>query len=1142
MALLSKLTVRFDAQTGAFITDMKRAAKQTKSTGTQMKNVLAAAGTAVAAGFAISAKKAAEFETAMAEVSTLVDTSVTDMNELKQSVLDVSREMGGNAKENASALYQIISAGAEAGAESTALLTAANKLAVGGVTDVATAADGLTTVMNAYGMETHEAAQTTDIMFATMKAGKTTIGELSAAYGTVVTLAATAGVSFEELSAATASLTKVGLTTSQSMTALQGVLAAVAKGSQQSLKMAKELGIEFSISAIKSKGFANFLGEVQEKSGGSAEKLSKLFGRVEGLTAVLALGANGGEEFYTVLEDIQRATGATDEAFLKMSQTAEFQFNKLKALFETIVIQIGEKFLPAINDTLEAMIALFNFIGDESTLQKQKNLYAEATASVEGYTEAVKDLTDKQEAQIQIERRLTQIMDIEGQVRALNEKANAWYRTGIVEDNYRQRAALLVERQQELYDQVVELREGLEKLPEPIQEVTDEVEELGGAAGDAKKPLEEITVEAERLAGVSMPRDLQDWFSDFTRKIDPALAKAQDFAFAQNKINEMIAADPENREMYISWLERYHQKLNEVKEDTTGPTGYIAVMEQAWQSLDSTFQSMWDNFFETGKISLDGIKDLFISTLAQMAHQAFTRPIVMQLGASMGLPGSGPLGPNNLIGGGGGLTSILGQLAMPLGIGAAIGEGGSTAEQWGSLGGSLIGTSALGWGIGALAQVSTGFATLLGGIGTQALNFIIPVIGPIVGALLGKAIGKMLTRDPEVTFQGSNFAPIEESSLFGGFDVRARGGTGPQEDPDSFAGQAIAAIRDFDDALGAIMSDSQIERIVEAMKGWRVNLKNSAVTIENVLTSRFKVVLSTFNQYAQDYVAGFDGLEDQVQALSKWVATWNAMREVLKTYVTSSLPDLLNTTADARTSGQMLSDMASELRGLFETFDGTPETMERIGTLIAQRYEGEIRYITAIDNLIQQIGTSTMRAKDRVKEIFGQGSTSKSGAELLAEARKLQRQINLASSPEEIASLFQRAQELAVQAAQAFKDGGGLGSVSGYNQVLGLLTALENSATSRANTLREMAVEEAEQLRLDAAMFAEDNNLRLDEIVLATQDTTAAVNDQTVVIDEGNAAIRDQLITVNESLAVLANEVRGKSDRDVIREELRPVS
>ena len=248
MASIAKLVVSLGANTASFETDMKRAGKiseremrklerQAKQLNDKWNRNFKMAGLAVAGGLALATKAAIDFEKAMAEVSTLLD-DTSSLDNLGESVKNLSVEFGQAPVDQAKALYQIISAGASTAAEQMENLTVANKLAVGGVTDVATAADGLTTVLNAYAGTGLDVNRISDILFQTMKSGKTTIGELSSSIGNVATIAAQTGVSFDEIGAAVGTLTKAGINTSQSMDALRGVLSAVLKQSDQSVKMA----------------------------------------------------------------------------------------------------------------------------------------------------------------------------------------------------------------------------------------------------------------------------------------------------------------------------------------------------------------------------------------------------------------------------------------------------------------------------------------------------------------------------------------------------------------------------------------------------------------------------------------------------------------------------------------------------------------------------------------------------------------------------------------------------------------------------------------------------------------------------------------------------------------------------------------
>ncbi len=317
------------------------------------KGKIIAFGAAALAAF--STRPIFEFQDALAEVSTLVDTATFDMERLAQSAIEQSAAFGGSAAGQAKALYQIISAGASDAAEATDILTAANKLAVGGVTTVATAADGLTSVMNAYGDQVEGAASVSDAMFVAMRAGKTTIGELASSLGKVAPLAAQTGVGFDELTGSIAALTKGGISTQEAVTGVRAILAAVAKPTAEATKMAKQLGLEFSASGLQAQGFAGFLDQLVQKSGGSTEVLAQLFGGVEALVPVMALSGQAGNDFTAILEQMADKAGATQDAFDKMANSPGFQAGRIWSAITAEILKAGGALGTVLTPVLKAV-------------------------------------------------------------------------------------------------------------------------------------------------------------------------------------------------------------------------------------------------------------------------------------------------------------------------------------------------------------------------------------------------------------------------------------------------------------------------------------------------------------------------------------------------------------------------------------------------------------------------------------------------------------------------------------------------------------------------------------------------------------------------------------------------------------------
>lgn len=308
---------------------------------------IAAVGAGISYGLGRAALKAGEFEHGMAEVSTLIDTAHLDMGKLGRTVRDLSVQYGRPVAEITKTLYTTISSGTTNLADAMQVVNVAVKLAKGGATETSVAVDGLTSIINGYKVPAAGMTDVSDKLFVAMRAGKTTISELSESIGMLTALGPQTGVSLGELLAATSALTLGGQKTEVAMTGLRGILAAVMKQSPKAVKTAARLGIDFRIAAIQSMGFAKWLAKVGEKSKGSASNLMQLFGRIEGTSAALALTTTQAAAFNKILDQMKNSAGETDTAYAKMTGHLQDSIKKTKEAGADLSIIIGSQLAPA---------------------------------------------------------------------------------------------------------------------------------------------------------------------------------------------------------------------------------------------------------------------------------------------------------------------------------------------------------------------------------------------------------------------------------------------------------------------------------------------------------------------------------------------------------------------------------------------------------------------------------------------------------------------------------------------------------------------------------------------------------------------------------------------------------------------------
>ena len=371
---------------------------------------------------------AATFEDKMTKVSTISDETKVPIDSLKRSILDLSSKTGTSTSDLAEGLYELYSAGVDT-AEGMEYLEVANKAAVGGFTDLGTSVDGLTTIMNSFGLQGKDALeQVANQMLICQNLGKTTFGELAQSLGDVTPVAASVGMSTAELFSTLASTTSQGLQTSKSVTALKAALSNIIKPSNEAAEAAKALGIDFSVSALKSKGWIGFMKDVKkglenaspqfaelsdkiaknssrmlelEKAGkkntneykllktatkdfikeqellvqandSSIGGFATLFGSVEGLNAMLMLTSDQGMELYNEsMKQMGENTSALDDAFNKMDATEAQAFKKALNEFKIASIELGREFLPLATDIAKILREWVGKFKDLSPEQKE---------------------------------------------------------------------------------------------------------------------------------------------------------------------------------------------------------------------------------------------------------------------------------------------------------------------------------------------------------------------------------------------------------------------------------------------------------------------------------------------------------------------------------------------------------------------------------------------------------------------------------------------------------------------------------------------------------------------------------------------------------------------------------------------------
>ncbi|CRF35362.1 tail protein [Brachyspira suanatina] len=324
------------------------------SLATKSLTVPIAAGTTA---FALATKKATDFDNGMREVLTLLPKLGSEgFESLKQETLAFSKEIGKVPEEVVPALYQSLSAGVPRENVFDFLKTAA-EASVAGVAELETSVDGLTSVTNAYGTEVLNVNRASDIMFQTVKLGKTDFTQLSKSLFNVIPTASALGVQFEDIGAAIAVMTAQGTPTSVATTQIRQALVELNKEGSTTDKAFREIaGTSFKEFIEQGGTLQEALQMLAEKAAKSGKDVSSMFSSVEAGNAALALSGKNASKFKDALDQMNNSAGATAEAFKKIDDGPARQFEKIKAELSALVIELGNSLLPVVNEDLLPVI------------------------------------------------------------------------------------------------------------------------------------------------------------------------------------------------------------------------------------------------------------------------------------------------------------------------------------------------------------------------------------------------------------------------------------------------------------------------------------------------------------------------------------------------------------------------------------------------------------------------------------------------------------------------------------------------------------------------------------------------------------------------------------------------------------------
>lgn len=341
-------------------------------------DVFSGIGISAATAFASAAKSSYDFEKEfqknmleVATISTQVEGSMTDF---MNRVMAITQEIPVKAPEAAKALYQIVSAGHD-GADGMNVLEVAARSAIGGMTDTATAADAITTLINAYKLSASDAERVSDQLFTTARLGKTTFGELGQSIAQVAPIAASYGVEMDQVLAAVATLTKSGTPTAQAMTQIRAAIVGVSK----------YLGD----GTFNTMTFQDALDKVAKEANGSESALRAMIPEIEAVNGVLGMTGIKAQDAAADLKAMNESAGSTEAAFKLMMNDVDKQMTLLSNNIQAALRPMGQAILKEVSEVATAFNEAFENGEAKEAMKTLGDLIVIVTGAFIGYKGSV---------------------------------------------------------------------------------------------------------------------------------------------------------------------------------------------------------------------------------------------------------------------------------------------------------------------------------------------------------------------------------------------------------------------------------------------------------------------------------------------------------------------------------------------------------------------------------------------------------------------------------------------------------------------------------------------------------------------------------------------------------------------------------
>jgi len=359
---LGKLLVHY----GVDMSEVERAQSQLsgvlESTHSRLSKLGAIAGAALGAslttGLALATREFMTFDEAVTRAGVVAGASAEEMGRLREAARTMSLQTEYSATQVAQGMYFLASAGLSA-AQQLSVLPSVLNLATAGNIEMADATDLLVRMLGAFRLEAKDAGHVADVMAKAVNSSQLEFQDLVYSMRYVAPIAAAAGRSIEEVTAALALMSLAGIKGEQAGTALRGALVRLVDPPKEAREAMQMMGVAVQELNPATHTLSEIIARVAERTkemddATRNQALSMLFG-TEALSGMLSLINQGPDAFARMTKALEDSTGTAERAAEATRQTLTKQLQNLRNVVVDAAFTMLEKLMPAIRRVIDAL-------------------------------------------------------------------------------------------------------------------------------------------------------------------------------------------------------------------------------------------------------------------------------------------------------------------------------------------------------------------------------------------------------------------------------------------------------------------------------------------------------------------------------------------------------------------------------------------------------------------------------------------------------------------------------------------------------------------------------------------------------------------------------------------------------------------